>query len=575
MAAEAETEHSLQGSDSEKKEAWEEIEAPVSAARDREGDNSEKQYEAIRTNTRTGSQRPHPAPLRQTRSRSSARSHRSYDGYTVDDRDHDGTNEEESSKNEFEVQFDGDSDPMDPKNRPEARKWLVVFIVSAGSLCVTCASSLYTSTYDQMEVEFGVSRLVATIGLTTYVVGLGLGPMFLSPLSEFYGRRNIYICAFGMFLIWLIPCAVAPNIATMLVARFFDGLAGSAFLSVAGGTVGDMFTKDKLSAPMMIYTASPFMGPEVGPLIGGFINQFADWRWSFYVLIIWAGIQWILIVAFVPETYAPVLLRRKAMMLRKEKNDDRWKAPIEIMDRSITQTVLWSCIRPFQLLCFETMVLLLCLLSAILLGILYLFFGAFALVFQNNHGFNQWQTGLSFLGILVGMLIGVSCDPLWRRNYIRLVDKNDGISEPEFRLPPTILGAVLVPGLDGRLLAVFIGLRQSSSADSSDSGTYSASAEFLPFSLRRWVITIANEGLYVDDQEYPLYAASALAANSFARSSFAAAFPLFGVQMYNHMGYQWASSLLAFIALAMVPFPYLFFKHGKQLRAKSRYAQSK
>ncbi|SMQ49541.1 unnamed protein product [Zymoseptoria tritici ST99CH_3D7] len=563
MAAEAETEHSLQGSDSEKKEAWEEIEAPVSAARDREGDNSEKQYEAIRTNTRTGSQRPHPAPLRQTRSRSSARSHRSYDGYTVDDRDHDGTNEEESSKNEFEVQFDGDSDPMDPKNRPEARKWLVVFIVSAGSLCVTCASSLYTSTYDQMEVEFGVSRLVATIGLTTYVVGLGLGPMFLSPLSEFYGRRNIYICAFGMFLIWLIPCAVAPNIATMLVARFFDGLAGSAFLSVAGGTVGDMFTKDKLSAPMMIYTASPFMGPEVGPLIGGFINQFADWRWSFYVLIIWAGIQWILIVAFVPETYAPVLLRRKAMMLRKEKNDDRWKAPIEIMDRSITQTVLWSCIRPFQLLCFETMVLLLCLLSAILLGILYLFFGAFALVFQNNHGFNQWQTGLSFLGILVGMLIGVSCDPLWRRNYIRLVDKNDGISEPEFRLPPTILGAVLVP------VSLF-------------------GFGWTTFSRVHWIAPIIFSGLFGLGnifcfsgiftflvETYPLYAASALAANSFARSSFAAAFPLFGVQMYNHMGYQWASSLLAFIALAMVPFPYLFFKHGKQLRAKSRYAQSK
>lgn len=93
--------------------------------------------------------------------------------------------------------------------------------------------------------------------------------MVLSPLSEFYGRRMIYIGAFGMFLVWLIPCAVANNIATMLIVRFFDGLAGSAFLSVAGGTVGDMFTRDKLSAPMMIYTASPFVGPCVGPIIGG------------------------------------------------------------------------------------------------------------------------------------------------------------------------------------------------------------------------------------------------------------------------------------------------------------------
>ncbi len=63
----------------------------------------------------------------------------------------------------------------------------------------------------------------------------------------------------------------------MLVARFIDGLAGSAFLSVAGGTVGDLFARNQLQAPMMIYTASPFLGPEVGPIIGGFINQYASW----------------------------------------------------------------------------------------------------------------------------------------------------------------------------------------------------------------------------------------------------------------------------------------------------------
>lgn len=63
----------------------------------------------------------------------------------------------------------------------------------------------------------------------------------------------------------------------MLVARFLDGLAGSAFLSVAGGTIGDLFDKEELQAPMMFYTASPFVGPELGPLLGSFINQFTNW----------------------------------------------------------------------------------------------------------------------------------------------------------------------------------------------------------------------------------------------------------------------------------------------------------
>jgi MFS family permease len=52
----------------------------------------------------------------------------------------------------------------------------------------------------------------------------------------------------------------------MIIARFFNGLSGSAFLSVAGGTVGDLFNRQELAAPMMFYTASPFIGPEIGPL---------------------------------------------------------------------------------------------------------------------------------------------------------------------------------------------------------------------------------------------------------------------------------------------------------------------
>lgn len=125
----------------------------------------------------------------------------------------------------------------------------------------------------------------------------------------------------------------------MIVSRFFNGLAGSAFLSVAGGTVGDLFDRHELSAPMMLYTASPFVGPELGPLyaldallrnaqalilpglagsltsiqlgmyvvIGGrHVLTVSDRRWTFYVLLIWTGTLLAMIVLFVPETYHPV-----------------------------------------------------------------------------------------------------------------------------------------------------------------------------------------------------------------------------------------------------------------------------
>ncbi|KAJ5063432.1 major facilitator superfamily domain-containing protein, partial [Bipolaris maydis] len=472
------------------------------------------------------------------------------------------------------VSWDGDADPENPRSMGKLRRWAIVVICSTSSLCVTCTSSLYTSTYRQLKPDFGASRLVSTLGLSLFVAGLGTGPMILSPLSEFFGRRPIYICSFSFFLIWMIPCAVAQNIQTMLVARFLDGLAGSAFLSVAGGTVGDMFAKHELSAPMMLYTASPFVGPEIGPLVGGFIVENTTWRWCFYLLIIWSGVQLCLIVLFVPETYHPVLLRRKAIRLRKETGNQEWIAPIEKMDRSIAKTVMWSCIRPFQLLFFEPMCLNLCILSAILLGILYLFFGAFPLVFGNNHGFSLSQTGIAFLGLLVGMVAGVSSDPIWRRVYGRLVRQREeqggqpGGSEPEFRLASTIVGAWVVPialfgfgwttyssGYLGLLRRVYV------------FGGSSELSRQAPTSGPEWWVQSVDVG-----EQYPVYAASALAANSFARSYFAAAFPLFGVQMYNNLGYQWATTVLAFLALAMAPFPILFFRYGKRLREGSRYA---
>lgn len=136
------------------------------------------------------------------------------------------------------------------------------------------------------------------------------------------------------------------------------------------------------------------------------------------------------------------LLRRKAQQLRQESGDDRWKAPIEKMQRSVTQTVLRSMYRPILLLTLEPMCLNLCIFSAILLGILYLFFGAFQLIFQEVYGFVLWQRGLCFMGLFVGMVFAILSDPLWRRNYRRLERNHETATkkiddfQPEWRLPP-------------------------------------------------------------------------------------------------------------------------------------------
>ena len=84
----------------------------------------------------------------------------------------------------FEVTFSGDEDPRSPKSLSTLRKWIIVLVVSSTSLCVACTSSLYTGTYAQVMEEFGSDPTITTLGLSMFVVGLGLSPMVLAPLSE-------------------------------------------------------------------------------------------------------------------------------------------------------------------------------------------------------------------------------------------------------------------------------------------------------------------------------------------------------------------------------------------------------
>lgn len=420
--------------------------------------------------------------------------------------------------------------------------------------------------------EFHCSQEVATLGLSLFVVGLAISPMVSSPLSEFYGRRYIYIISMLLFLLFTIPCAVAKNIQTLIIARFLCGLAGSAFLTIAAATVADLFAPAHMQLPMMLFTLTPFCGPTIGPLIGGFINQFTNWRWTFYILLIWSGVMFICVL-LVPETYHPVLLARKAASLRKETGNEAYRSASEIASaqKSVAKTIQHSLYRPFQLLVLEPMVLCLCTYTALMLGILYLFFGAFPLVFSTNHGFELWQTGLTFLGLAVGQVLGVLTSPLWKMNYLKLVaswkkglHEEEGNAmvkpEPEFRLPPAIAGGVLVP----------VGLFWFGWT------TYSSVHWIVPiigsvFFAAGMCLLFSGVFTFLVDA-YPAFAASAMAANTFSRCMFAAAFPLFGDQMYKKLGYQWATSLLAFLTLAMMPFPYLFFKYGKILRGRSRFA---
>jgi multidrug resistance protein len=198
--------------------------------------------------------------------------------------------------------------------------------------------------------------------------------MVFAPLSEMVGRRIVYSTTLFLALIFLIPCAVAENIGTLIVCRAIDGIAFSAPMTLVGGTLSDLWRNEERGVPMAAFSAAPFVGPAIGPLVGGFLADATSWRWLYWIQLILSGIAFFLITFTVPETYTPTLLARRAKKMRKTENDPRYVTEGEIDSRPLGAKLRIFLLRPFQLLFLEPIVLLFSLYMSVLYGLLYMYF---------------------------------------------------------------------------------------------------------------------------------------------------------------------------------------------------------
>ncbi|VDC02929.1 unnamed protein product [Peniophora sp. CBMAI 1063] len=471
---------------------------------------------------------------------------------------HANTNEKGSRDdlNLYRVTLDEKDDPL---KLSLARRWMAVVIICSGAACVTCASSAAASAETQLQSAFGVSKEVTILGVSLFVLGLAFGPLLASPVSEMWGRNIVYRTSFITFLAFNFAVAFAPNIAVYLVFRFVTGWCGAAFLSVAGGSVSDLFPKHKVATPVAVYTLSPFIGPELGPLYGGFVNQNASWRWTFHVISIWSAFQIIALYMFVPETYAPVILAGKASRLRKETQDDRYFAEAEHHTGSFAQKLVVSCYKPFQLILYDRIAFLINLWNALILGIIYLTFQAFPIVFGDVHGFAPEIVGICFLGIALGVIFALASQPYWNMRSRRYREEH-GDPPPEFCLVMGQVGGVLVAL--GLYIISFTTYKSVSAA-----GPIIGS---IPFGAGSFFV-FASSFTYLVSTYRPI-AASAMASNSAMRCCFAAGFPLFAGPMYDTLGTVGATALLAGLTTLMAPLPFVFHKYGARLRERSRFA---
>lgn len=464
---------------------------------------------------------------------------------------------------DYVVEFDGPDDPLHPQNWPFKNKIIVAAVLSYTSLASTFTSSLFSASTRAFAAYWGVSLEVATLGTSLYVMGYAVGPLCWGPFSELQGRKlPIVIGMFG-FMVFNFGTATAFNLQTFFICRFFTGVFGSCPLAVVAAVFSDIFDNKGRGPAIVVFSATVFLGPMLAPFIGGFVQMSGvGWRWNVYIPALMGALALVLNVLLLKETYPPVVLVAKASELRRRTKNWGIHAKQEEIEVDFKELLTKNFTRPLRLLLTEPVVLALSIYMSFIYGLLYAFLTAYPLVFQGVHHFNPGVGGLPFFGMMVGILLVASYIVfIDAPRYNKKLAENGGIPVPEWRLPTVIIGGAL-------FAAGLFWFGWTGYTDSIPWIVPTLSGLFTGFGLLSIFICCFN---YLVDS-YLMFAASVIAGNTFMRSFFGAAFPLFARQMFDNLGIQWAGTLLGCLAVLLVPIPALFIKFGPKLREKSKFA---
>lgn len=443
-------------------------------------------------------------------------------------------------------------------------------------------TAIFAPAAPQVVRDLDVHSLqLATFVVSVDVLGFAFGPLLLAPLSEVYGRAKMYTaCSFG-FLISTVLSGSAPNMASLIVFRFFSGVFGACFGTIGGGSIADMVRPEKRAGIMAICGAGSLLGPILGPIFGGFINASWGWRWTQWTVAIAASVPTTFILFTFRECYHPVLLERKAARLRKETGRLSLKSKYD-QGLSLGEHLRRSIVRPLKLLFRSPIVTISALFIGISYAILFVMFTSITSVFHETYNFSASSVGLAFTGMGVGSFIGVAVYSIASNRYLKRkkaaelavvleddaaarsddggaggwVSLEQGNLQPEDRLPLLPIGCLMPP----------VGLLVYG-------WTIQYCVHWIVPILATTLIGTGNVIIYMSLQmflveSFTIFATSALAAMTVVRSLAAALLPLSGLELYDTLGVGWGNSLLAFIIMLFVPIALIIKKAGAKLRKR-------
>lgn len=446
-----------------------------------------------------------------------------------------------------------------PMNWAFSYKITITILYGLTTCCAQLTSSIMAPVTSQLEAAYGVSTTVAVLPTSLYILGIAFGPMVFAPFSEVYGRKIGVFAPFFLSILFTIATGASTRIESVIITRFFAGFFAGAPVVSSGGMLSDIWTPAVRGNSLVLYAMFVVLGPTLGSIVGAAINVGTSWHWACWVTAITSGVILTINMFVVRESYVPVLSTRLAKKKRAETNNWLYHAKHEEWELSVHEFLTIHLMRPFAM--FRTpIVFFIAIYASFIFGVFYLFLTSAGNTFSEVHGWGQVASSLTYLALFLGTVIGGGLNVIGGKRYARLVNANGGKALPEERLYPMMMVSWLLP------VGLFLfGWTQRASIH-----WIVPCIGLVMFGCGFFVIFQGCLNYLVDS--FTRYAASAIAANTFLRSLLAAAFPLFGYRLFANLHPNWGTSLLAFICVAMLPIPYVFYKFGAAVRKRNPYA---
>ncbi|TLS66233.1 DHA2 family efflux MFS transporter permease subunit [Mariprofundus erugo] len=183
-----------------------------------------------------------------------------------------------------------------------AHPGLITFSVMLATVMQVLDTTIVNVALPHMQGALSATQDQIAWLLTSYIVATAIATPLTGWASGRLGRKRVFMWSVAVFTLMSLFCGIAGSLSEMVLFRVLQGIAGAALVPLSQSILLDAYPREKHGSAMALWGVGIMIGPILGPTLGGYLTEYANWRWVFFINLPVGVLAWVMIGSFVSET---------------------------------------------------------------------------------------------------------------------------------------------------------------------------------------------------------------------------------------------------------------------------------